>query len=234
VRLTCILWGPPGTRGKEEPLQISSSNETIKRLSSTTSAISAWVKRTSETWIGKGQIPDGRCAFNSMSIHRFNSVLRQELHSYMGTLCRVKQELIALIGATYSEKILLSYGTIWRHWLFHTMSRFFTLNPLGKSDLECDWFRQALTQDLGLEKSLTVELKETVIMRARCLRHILVIMGIESKLLDLLEILWWDQWKTRQGHHGWKRWWEIAQHKQFKHFMTTSALRGIAQSYYDI
>jgi len=158
-----ILWGPPGV-GKTTIANII-ANE-IKAPFYTLSAISAGVKDIRDV-IEKAKFQMGVVLFID-EIHRFNKSQQDAL------LGAVEKGVIRLIGATTENPSFEVNGALL------SRCQVFTLNPLGKSDLEA-MIQQALTQDLDLKK-LTVELKETdALLR--------ISGGDGRKLLNLLEIV---------------------------------------------
>jgi putative ATPase len=158
-----ILWGPPGV-GKTTIANII-ANE-IKAPFYTLSAISAGVKDIRDV-IEKAKFQMGVVLFID-EIHRFNKSQQDAL------LGAVEKGVIRLIGATTENPSFEVNGALL------SRCQVFTLNPLGKSDLEA-MIQQALTHDLDLKK-LTVELKETdALLR--------ISGGDGRKLLNLLEIV---------------------------------------------
>jgi putative ATPase len=158
-----ILWGPPGV-GKTTIANII-ANE-IKAPFYTLSAISAGVKDIREV-IEKAKFQMGVVLFID-EIHRFNKGQQDAL------LGAVEKGVIRLIGATTENPSFEVNGALL------SRCQVFTLNSLGKSDLEA-MIQQALTQDVDLKK-LKVELKETdALLR--------ISGGDGRKLLNLLEIV---------------------------------------------
>ena len=158
-----ILWGPPGV-GKTTIANII-ANE-IKAPFYTLSAISAGVKDIREV-IEKAKFQMGVVLFID-EIHRFNKGQQDAL------LGAVEKGVIRLIGATTENPSFEVNGALL------SRCQVFTLNSLGKSDLEA-MIHQALTQDVDLKKR-KVELKE--------IDALLRISGGDGrKLLNLLEIV---------------------------------------------
>jgi putative ATPase len=158
-----ILWGPPGV-GKTTIANII-ANE-IKAPFYTLSAISAGVKDIREV-IEKAKFQMGVVLFID-EIHRFNKGQQDAL------LGAVEKGVIRLIGATTENPSFEVNGALL------SRCQVFTLNSLGKSDLEAMIY-QALTQDVDLKKR-KVELKE--------IDALLRISGGDGrKLLNLLEIV---------------------------------------------
>jgi putative ATPase len=158
-----ILWGPPGV-GKTTVANII-ANE-IKAPFYTLSAISSGVKDIREV-IEKAKFQMGVVLFID-EIHRFNKGQQDAL------LGAVEKGIIRLIGATTENPSFEVNGALL------SRCQVFTLNSLGKSDLEA-MIQQALTQDVDLKK-LKVELKETdALLR--------ISGGDGRKLLNLLEIV---------------------------------------------
>ncbi len=158
-----ILWGPPGV-GKTTIANII-ANE-IKAPFYTLSAISSGVKDIREV-IEKAKFQMGVVLFID-EIHRFNKSQQDAL------LGAVEKGTIRLIGATTENPSFEINGALL------SRCQVFTLNPLGKSELE-DMMRQALEKDIDLKK-ITVELKE--------IDALLRISGGDGrKLLNLLEIV---------------------------------------------
>jgi putative ATPase len=158
-----ILWGPPGV-GKTTIANII-TNE-IKAPFYTLSAISAGVKDIREV-IEKAKFQMGVVLFID-EIHRFNKSQQDAL------LGAVEKGVIRLIGATTENPSFEVNGALL------SRCQVFTLNSLGKSDLEA-MIQQALTQDVDLKK-LKVELRE--------IDALLRISGGDGrKLLNLLEIV---------------------------------------------
>jgi putative ATPase len=158
-----ILWGPPGV-GKTTIANII-ANE-IKAPFYTLSAISAGVKDIREV-IEKAKFQMGVVLFID-EIHRFNKGQQDAL------LGAVEKGVIRLIGATTENPSFEVNGALL------SRCQVFTLNSLGKSDLE-SMIHQALTQDVDLKKR-KVELRE--------IDALLRISGGDGrKLLNLLEIV---------------------------------------------
>ena len=158
-----ILWGPPGV-GKTTIANII-ANE-IKAPFYTLSAISSGVKDIREV-IEKARFQQGVVLFID-EIHRFNKSQQDAL------LGAVEKGTIRLIGATTENPSFEINGALL------SRCQVFTLNPLGKSELEA-MMRQALEKDIDLKK-ITVELKE--------IDALLRISGGDGrKLLNLLEIV---------------------------------------------
>jgi putative ATPase len=158
-----ILWGPPGV-GKTTIANII-ANE-IKAPFYTLSAISAGVKDIREV-IEKAKFQMGVVLFID-EIHRFNKGQQDAL------LGAVEKGVIRLIGATTENPSFEVNGALL------SRCQVFTLNSLGKSDLEA-MIHQALTQDVDLKKR-KVELRE--------IDALLRISGGDGrKLLNLLEIV---------------------------------------------
>jgi len=158
-----ILWGPPGV-GKTTIANII-ANE-IKAPFYTLSAISSGVKDIREV-IEKAKFQMGVVLFID-EIHRFNKGQQDAL------LGAVEKGVIRLIGATTENPSFEVNGALL------SRCQVFTLNSLGKSDLE-SMIHQALTQDVDLKKR-KVELRE--------IDALLRISGGDGrKLLNLLEIV---------------------------------------------
>jgi putative ATPase len=158
-----ILWGPPGV-GKTTIANII-ANE-IKAPFYTLSAISSGVKDIREV-IEKAKFQMGVVLFID-EIHRFNKGQQDAL------LGAVEKGVIRLIGATTENPSFEVNGALL------SRCQVFTLNSLGKSDLEA-MIHQALTQDVDLKKR-KVELRE--------IDALLRISGGDGrKLLNLLEIV---------------------------------------------
>jgi len=158
-----ILWGPPGV-GKTTIANII-ANE-IKAPFYTLSAISAGVKDIREV-IEKAKFQMGVVLFID-EIHRFNKSQQDAL------LGAVEKGTIRLIGATTENPSFEVNSALL------SRCQVFTLNPLGKSELEA-MMRQALEKDVDLKK-IQVELQE--------IDALLRISGGDGrKLLNLLEIV---------------------------------------------
>ena len=158
-----ILWGPPGV-GKTTIANII-ANE-IKAPFYTLSAISSGVKDIREV-IQKAKFQQGVVLFID-EIHRFNKSQQDAL------LGAVEKGVIRLIGATTENPSFEVNGALL------SRCQVFTLNPLGKSELEA-MIHQALEKDMDLKK-IKVELKETdALLR--------ISGGDGRKLLNLLEIV---------------------------------------------
>ena len=158
-----ILWGPPGV-GKTTIANII-ANE-IKAPFYTLSAISSGVKDIREV-IEKARFQTGVVLFID-EIHRFNKSQQDAL------LGAVEKGTIRLIGATTENPSFEVNSALL------SRCQVFTLNPLGKSELEA-MMRQALEKDVDLKK-IHVELKETdALLR--------ISGGDGRKLLNLLEIV---------------------------------------------
>jgi putative ATPase len=158
-----ILWGPPGV-GKTTIANII-ANE-IKAPFYTLSAISSGVKDIREV-IEKAKFQMGVVLFID-EIHRFNKGQQDAL------LGAVEKGVIRLIGATTENPSFEVNGALL------SRCQVFTLNSLGKSDLEA-MIHQALTQDVDLKKR-KVELRD--------IDALLRISGGDGrKLLNLLEIV---------------------------------------------
>jgi putative ATPase len=158
-----ILWGPPGV-GKTTIANII-ANE-IKAPFYTLSAISSGVKDIREV-IEKAKFQMGVVLFID-EIHRFNKSQQDAL------LGAVEKGIIRLIGATTENPSFEINGALL------SRCQVFTLNPLGKSELEA-MIHQALEKDVDLKK-ITVELKEIdALLR--------ISSGDGRKLLNLLEIV---------------------------------------------
>jgi putative ATPase len=157
-----ILWGPPGV-GKTTIANII-ANE-VKAHFYSLSAISSGVKEIREI-IGKARFQQGVVLFID-EIHRFNKSQQDAL------LGAVEKGIIRLIGATTENPSFEVNAALL------SRCQVFTLNPLGKSELEA-MLKQALEKDVLL-KRLTVEIKETdALLR--------ISGGDGRKLLNLLEI----------------------------------------------
>lgn len=158
-----ILWGPPGV-GKTTIANII-ANE-IKAPFYTLSAISSGVKDIREV-IEKAKFQMGTVLFID-EIHRFNKSQQDAL------LGAVEKGVIRLIGATTENPSFEVNAALL------SRCQVFTLNPLGKSELE-GMLIQALEKDILLKKK-TVELKET--------EALLMLSGGDGrKLLNLFEIV---------------------------------------------
>lgn len=158
-----ILWGPPGV-GKTTIANII-ANE-IKAPFYTLSAISSGVKDIREV-IEKAKFQMGVVLFID-EIHRFNKSQQDAL------LGAVEKGTIRLIGATTENPSFEINGALL------SRCQVFTLNPLGKSELEA-MMHQALEKDIDLKK-IKVELQE--------IDALLRISGGDGrKLLNLLEIV---------------------------------------------
>lgn len=158
-----ILWGPPGV-GKTTIANII-ANE-IKASFYTLSAISSGVKDIREV-IEKAKFQMGTVLFID-EIHRFNKSQQDAL------LGAVEKGVIRLIGATTENPSFEVNAALL------SRCQVFTLNPLGKSELE-GMLIQALEKDILLKKK-TVELKET--------EALLRLSGGDGrKLLNLFEIV---------------------------------------------
>ena len=158
-----ILWGPPGV-GKTTIANII-ANE-IKAPFYTLSAISSGVKDIREV-IEKAKFQMGVVLFID-EIHRFNKSQQDAL------LGAVEKGVIRLIGATTENPSFEVNGALL------SRCQVFTLNPLGKSELEA-MVHQALEKDVDLKK-IKVELKETDALHR-------ISGGDGRKLLNLLEIV---------------------------------------------
>ena len=158
-----ILWGPPGV-GKTTIANII-ANE-IKAPFYTLSAVSSGVKDIREV-IDKAKFQLGVVLFID-EIHRFNKSQQDAL------LGAVEKGTIRLIGATTENPSFEVNAALL------SRCQVFTLNPLGRSELEA-MIKQALEKDIDLKKK-TVELKET--------EALLRLSGGDGrKLLNLLEIV---------------------------------------------
>ncbi len=158
-----ILWGPPGV-GKTTIANII-ANE-IKAPFYTLSAISSGVKDIRDV-IDKAKFQMGVVLFID-EIHRFNKSQQDAL------LGAVEKGVIRLIGATTENPSFEVNAALL------SRCQVFTLNPLGKSELEA-MVHQALEKDVDLKK-IKVELKETdALLR--------ISGGDGRKLLNLLEIV---------------------------------------------
>ncbi len=158
-----ILWGPPGV-GKTTIANII-ANE-IKAPFYTLSAISSGVKDIRDV-IDKAKFQMGVVLFID-EIHRFNKSQQDAL------LGAVEKGVIRLIGATTENPSFEVNAALL------SRCQVFTLNPLGKSELEA-MVHQALEKDVDLKK-IKFELKETdALLR--------ISGGDGRKLLNLLEIV---------------------------------------------
>lgn len=158
-----ILWGPPGV-GKTTIANII-ANE-IKAPFYTLSAISSGVKDIRDV-IEKAKFQMGVVLFID-EIHRFNKSQQDAL------LGAVEKGVIRLIGATTENPSFEVNAALL------SRCQVFTLNPLGKSELEA-MVHQALEKDVDLKK-IKVELEETdALLR--------ISGGDGRKLLNLLEIV---------------------------------------------
>lgn len=158
-----ILWGPPGV-GKTTIANII-ANE-IKAPFYTLSAISSGVKEIREV-IDKAKFQTGVVLFID-EIHRFNKSQQDAL------LGAVEKGIIRLIGATTENPSFEVNAALL------SRCQVFTLNPLGKSELEA-MLHQAMEKDVFLERK-KVELRET--------EALLRISGGDGrKLLNLFEIV---------------------------------------------
>ena len=158
-----ILWGPAGV-GKTTIANII-ANE-IKAPFYTLSAISSGVKDIRDV-IDKAKFQMGVVLFID-EIHRFNKSQQDAL------LGAVEKGVIRLIGATTENPSFEVNAALL------SRCQVFTLNPLGKSELEA-MVHQALEKDVDLKK-IKVELKETdALLR--------ISGGDGRKLLNLLEIV---------------------------------------------
>ncbi|GAA0880750.1 replication-associated recombination protein A [Algoriphagus jejuensis] len=158
-----ILWGPPGV-GKTTIANII-ANE-IKAPFYTLSAISSGVKDIREV-IEKARFQQGVILFID-EIHRFNKSQQDAL------LGAVEKGTIRLIGATTENPSFEVNSALL------SRCQVFTLNPLGKAELEA-MMKQALEKDVELKKK-RVELQE--------IDALLRISGGDGrKLLNLLEIV---------------------------------------------
>ncbi|MDN3686207.1 replication-associated recombination protein A [Cyclobacterium jeungdonense] len=158
-----ILWGPPGV-GKTTIANII-ANE-VKAPFYTLSAISSGVKDIREV-IQKARFQQGVVLFID-EIHRFNKSQQDAL------LGAVEKGIIRLIGATTENPSFEVNAALL------SRCQIFTLNPLGREELEA-MMLQALEKD-PLLKKVSVELKETdALLR--------ISGGDGRKLLNLLEIV---------------------------------------------
>lgn len=158
-----ILWGPPGV-GKTTIANII-ANE-VKAPFYTLSAISSGVKDIREV-IQKARFQQGVVLFID-EIHRFNKSQQDAL------LGAVEKGTIRLIGATTENPSFEVNAALL------SRCQIFTLNPLGRKELEA-MMLQALEKDEVL-KSKKVTLKETdALLR--------ISGGDGRKLLNLLEIV---------------------------------------------
>ena len=157
-----ILWGPPGV-GKTTIANII-ANE-VKAPFYSLSAISSGVKDIRDI-ISKARFQQGVVLFID-EIHRFNKSQQDAL------LGAVEKGIIRLIGATTENPSFEVNAALL------SRCQVFTLNPLGKAELEAI-LKQALEKDVILKK-ISVELKETdALLR--------ISGGDGRKLLNLLEI----------------------------------------------
>lgn len=158
-----ILWGPPGV-GKTTIANII-ANE-IKAPFYTLSAISSGVKEIREV-IDKAKFQTGVVLFID-EIHRFNKSQQDAL------LGAVEKGIIRLIGATTENPSFEVNAALL------SRCQVFTLNPLGKNELEA-MLHQAMERDIVLKRK-KIELKET--------EALLRISGGDGrKLLNLFEIV---------------------------------------------
>ncbi|MCF1752478.1 replication-associated recombination protein A [Mariniradius sediminis] len=158
-----ILWGPPGV-GKTTIANII-ANE-IKAPFYTLSAISSGVKEIREV-IDKAKFQTGVVLFID-EIHRFNKSQQDAL------LGAVEKGIIRLIGATTENPSFEVNAALL------SRCQVFTLNPLGKSELEAMLY-QAMEKDVFLKRK-KIELRET--------EALLRISGGDGrKLLNLFEIV---------------------------------------------
>jgi putative ATPase len=158
-----ILWGPPGV-GKTTIANII-ANE-VKAPFYTLSAVSSGVKDIREV-IQKAKYQLGVVLFID-EIHRFNKSQQDAL------LGAVEKGVIRLIGATTENPSFEVNAALL------SRCQIFTLNPLGKEELEA-MMHQALEKDIVLKKKKVV-LKETdALLR--------ISGGDGRKLLNLLEIV---------------------------------------------
>ncbi|EMS33061.1 ATPase, AAA family [Mariniradius saccharolyticus AK6] len=158
-----ILWGPPGV-GKTTIANII-ANE-IKAPFYTLSAISSGVKEIREV-IDKAKFQTGVVLFID-EIHRFNKSQQDAL------LGAVEKGIIRLIGATTENPSFEVNAALL------SRCQVFTLNPLGKSELEA-MLHQAMEKDVFLKRK-KIELRET--------EALLRISGGDGrKLLNLFEIV---------------------------------------------
>jgi len=158
-----ILWGPPGV-GKTTIANII-ANE-IKAPFYTLSAISSGVKDIREV-IEKARFQMGVVLFID-EIHRFNKSQQDAL------LGAVEKGTIRLIGATTENPSFEVNAALL------SRCQVFTLNPLGRTELEA-MVRQAMDQDVLLKKK-NIEIKE--------IEALLRLSGGDGrKLLNLFEIV---------------------------------------------
>jgi putative ATPase len=158
-----ILWGPPGV-GKTTIANII-ANE-IKAPFYTLSAISSGVKDIREV-IEKARFQMGVVLFID-EIHRFNKSQQDAL------LGAVEKGTIRLIGATTENPSFEVNAALL------SRCQVFTLNPLGRTELEA-MVRQAMEQDVLLKKK-NIEIKE--------IEALLRLSGGDGrKLLNLFEIV---------------------------------------------
>lgn len=158
-----ILWGPPGV-GKTTIANII-ANE-IKAPFYTLSAISSGVKEIREV-IDKAKFQTGVVLFID-EIHRFNKSQQDAL------LGAVEKGIIRLIGATTENPSFEVNAALL------SRCQVFTLNPLGKSELEA-MLHQAMEKDILLKRK-KIDLRET--------EALLRISGGDGrKLLNLFEIV---------------------------------------------
>lgn len=158
-----ILWGPPGV-GKTTIANII-ANE-IKAPFYTLSAISSGVKDIREV-IEKAKFQMGVVLFID-EIHRFNKSQQDAL------LGAVEKGIIRLIGATTENPSFEVNAALL------SRCQVFTLNPLGRTELEA-MLHQAMEKDVLIKKK-HIELKET--------EALLRLSGGDGrKLLNLFEIV---------------------------------------------
>ncbi|SIT12829.1 replication-associated recombination protein A [Belliella pelovolcani] len=158
-----ILWGPPGV-GKTTIANII-ANE-IKAPFYTLSAISSGVKDIREV-IEKAKFQMGVVLFID-EIHRFNKSQQDAL------LGAVEKGIIRLIGATTENPSFEVNAALL------SRCQVFTLNPLGRAELEA-MLHQAMEKDVLIKKK-QIELKET--------EALLRLSGGDGrKLLNLFEIV---------------------------------------------
>lgn len=158
-----ILWGPPGV-GKTTIANII-ANE-IKAPFYTLSAISSGVKDIREV-IEKAKFQMGVVLFID-EIHRFNKSQQDAL------LGAVEKGTIRLIGATTENPSFEINAALL------SRCQVFTLNPLGRAELEA-MVRQAMDQDVLMKKK-AIEIKE--------IEALLRLSGGDGrKLLNLFEIV---------------------------------------------
>ncbi|KEO74353.1 replication-associated recombination protein A [Anditalea andensis] len=158
-----ILWGPPGV-GKTTIANII-ANE-IKAPFYTLSAISSGVKDIREV-IEKARFQMGVVLFID-EIHRFNKSQQDAL------LGAVEKGTIRLIGATTENPSFEVNAALL------SRCQVFTLNPLGRTELEA-MVRQAMEHDVLLKKK-NIEIKE--------IEALLRLSGGDGrKLLNLFEIV---------------------------------------------